>query len=201
MYAEYDCVLDVERDVRHLIDPGPYFRSKGGQFWVVESAGRILATGAVILHPDSAELKTIYVHPSLRRRGWARRLIGLAVNHALAAGARRMTLWSDTRFLNAHSLYESLGFRKAGFRELDDLNRSKEFGYEIDLTQAGNSSAYSAVPLLSDTRAPGTSAQHTRNLAGDWLEAPLRCEACQAEIALEHQKPKPHCRRCGWVLS
>jgi putative acetyltransferase len=201
VYAEYGCVLDVERDERHLMDPGPYFRSKGGQFWVVESAGRILATGAVLLHQESAEMKTIYVHPSMRRQGWAKRLIGMAAGHALVAGARRMTLWSDTRFLNAHSLYESLGFHRSGFRELEDLNRSKEFGYEIDLAQVGNPSADSAVPFISDSRMPGTRAQHNRNLAEGRLEATLRCEACQAEIPLEHQKPKPHCRRCGWVLS
>ncbi len=133
VYAEYDCILDVERDERHLIDPGPYFRSKGGQFWVLETGGRIAATGAVMIHADSAEIKTLYVHASIRRQGWARKLIDLAVAHALASGRLRMILWSDTRFTTAHRLYEELGFRRTGHRELEDLNRSKEYSYELDL--------------------------------------------------------------------
>ena len=135
VYAEYECTLDVERDEQHLIEPGPYFRSSGGQFWVIESQKVIVGTGAVRLYPSFAELKTIYIHPSLRRQGWARRLVELAVNHTLASGRTRMSLWSDTRFLNAHSLYESLGFRRTDYRELKDLNRSKEYGYELDLSR------------------------------------------------------------------
>ena len=133
VYAEYGCILEVEREERHLIDPGPYFRSKGGQFWVVLSGDRIAATGAVMIHPDSAELKTLYVHPSIRRQGVARRLIAMAASHARAAGRNHMTLWSDTRFTSAHQLYESLGFRRTGYHELQDVNRSKEYGYEIEL--------------------------------------------------------------------
>ena len=133
VYAEYGCILDVERDERHLIDPGAYFRSKDGQFWVVESAEGIAATGAVMIYPDFAELKTLYVHPSIRRQGWARRLIDLAASHARQAGRIRLTLWSDTRFTTAHRVYESLGFRRTGYRELADLNNSREFGYEKEL--------------------------------------------------------------------
>jgi len=133
IYAEYDCILDVERDERHLIDPGPYFRSTGGQFWVLEADGRIAATGAVMIHAESAELKTLYVHPSIRRQGWARKLIDLAFAHAVAAGRLRMILWSDTRFATAHRLYEALGFRRSGRRELQDLNHSQEYCYELDL--------------------------------------------------------------------
>jgi putative acetyltransferase len=133
VYAEYDCVLDVERDEPHLTDPGPYFRDKGGQFWVLEEAGRILATGAVLVHPDAAELKALYVHPTIRRQGWARRLIDLAAAHAERAGRSKLVLWTDTRFHSAHRLYESVGFTRAGYRELSDLNRSCEFRYEREI--------------------------------------------------------------------
>jgi putative acetyltransferase len=46
-----------------------------------------------------------------------------------------MFLWSDTRFTDAHRLYRSLGFRDCGYRELNDSNNSKEYGFEIALVK------------------------------------------------------------------
>jgi putative acetyltransferase len=44
-----------------------------------------------------------------------------------------MFMWSDTRFADAHRLYRSLGFRQCGYRELNDSNNSKEYGFEMSL--------------------------------------------------------------------
>ena len=133
VYAEYGCVLDAQTDERHLLEPGPYFRAHGGEFWVVEEGGRIRATAAVMLDEDAGELKTLYVHPSLRRQGWGRKLTMLAIAYARANGKRKMNLWSDTRFLDAHRLYRSMGFHETGVRELHDSNNSVEYGFELSL--------------------------------------------------------------------
>ncbi len=133
IYAEYGCVLDAEHEDTHLLDPGAYFRSRGGEFWVVEVGGTIRATGAVALLPDAGELRSLYVHRSLRRQGWGRKLTELAMQYAARAGRRRMILWTDTRFVAAHALYESLGFRRSGQRELHDSNQTREYGYEREL--------------------------------------------------------------------
>ena len=133
VYSEYDCVLDAEGEERHLLEPGPYFRTRGGEFWVVEDAGSIVATAAVMLEDDAGELKTLYVHSSLRRQGWGRKLTELTIAYARAKGKRKMILWSDTRFLDAHRLYRSLGFREMGTRELHDSNNSVEYGFEMAL--------------------------------------------------------------------
>ena len=131
VYREYDCVLNAESEERHLLEPGPYFRAHGGEFWVVEDAGVIRATAAVQLTEDAGELKSLYVHPSLRRQGWGRKLTTMAIDYARAAGKQRMILWSDTRFLDAHRLYRQLGFRETGTRELHDSNNSIEYGFEL----------------------------------------------------------------------
>jgi ribosomal protein S18 acetylase RimI-like enzyme len=131
VYAEYDCVLNAEEDERHLIEPGPYFRAHGGQFWVVEESGEIRATVAVMLDEDAGELKSLYVHSSLRRQGWGRKLTRLAIDYARSNGKRKMILWSDTRFLDAHRLYRNMGFRETGIRELNDSNNSVEYGFEL----------------------------------------------------------------------
>ena len=131
VYAEYGCKLDAEGEEPHLLDPGAYFRAAGGEFWVVEEGDVIGATVAVMLHPDTSELKSLYVHSSLRRQGWGRRLTELAVEHARRHGRTNMFLWSDTRFVEAHRLYRRLGFQECGYRELHDSNDSKEYGFEL----------------------------------------------------------------------
>jgi GNAT superfamily N-acetyltransferase len=140
VYAEYDCCLDVERDEPYLSDPAPYFRRSGGELWVVEDVGVVKASGAVLLHAGAvAELKTLYVHPGLRRQGWGRRLVSLAIEHARHAGRRQMILWSDNRFLDAHRLYTSMGFLQTGKRELSDVNNSVEYGFELVFDLSGAS--------------------------------------------------------------
>jgi len=133
VFAEYGCVLDAEHEDRHLLDPGRYFRARGGDFWIVEQEGRILATVALALHDDAGEIRCLYVHRGLRRQGWGRRLSEMAMDLARQAGKRRMILWSDTRFVEAHALYRALGFSQHGTRELHDSNNTVEHGFEIKL--------------------------------------------------------------------
>jgi len=133
VYSEYGCVLDAEKEERHLLAPGPYFRSRGGEFWVVEENDVICATVGVMLLDDAGELKALYVHPELRRHGWGRRLTQMAIDHARQSLRARMVLWSDTRFLHAHRLYRSMGFTEIGTRELHDSNNSIEYGFELSL--------------------------------------------------------------------
>jgi N-acetylglutamate synthase-like GNAT family acetyltransferase len=133
IFAEYGCVLDAENEDTHLLNPGPYFRERGGEFWVVEEQGKIVATAAVVLHDEAGELKCLYVHRSLRRRGWGRKLTKLGMDYARQAGKERMIVWSDTRFREAHRLYSRMGFTQRGVRELHDSNNSIEYGFEVPL--------------------------------------------------------------------
>ncbi len=133
IFAEYGCVLDAENEDTYLLNPGPYFRERGGEFWVVEDRGQIVATVALALHADAGELKCLYVHRSFRRQGWGRVLTELTMDYARQAGKHRMILWSDTRFREAHRLYSRMGFSQRGARELHDSNNSIEYGFEIPL--------------------------------------------------------------------
>jgi len=137
VFAEYGCLLDAENEDRYLLNPGPYFRERGGEFWVLEDAGQIIATVAVLLCEDAAELKCLYVQRAYRRQGWGQRLSELTLDFARQAGKRRMILWTDTRFLEAHRLYQQMGFTQRGTRELHDSNNTVEYGFELDLSEAG----------------------------------------------------------------
>lgn len=96
---------------------------------MVPNQGEILATCGVKVEGGAAELKTLYVHPSLRRMGWGKRLVEIAMEHSRRGGATAMVLWSDTRFLDAHRLYRRLGFAHDGLRELKDSNLTWEYGF------------------------------------------------------------------------
>jgi len=135
VFGEYGLVIAVDGVDKHLADPAEYFHARGGEFWVVEDGGRIVATvGALPQNSETVELKALYVHPSIRRQGWGRRLTALVMDYARAAGNKRVILWSDTRFTDAHRLYRNMGFRPCGQRDLHDTYNSSEYGFECELT-------------------------------------------------------------------
>jgi GNAT superfamily N-acetyltransferase len=136
IFAEHGCVLNTEEDP-YLLNPGPYFREHGGEFWVVQHDSGIIATIAVVLHEDAAELKCLYVHRDHRRRGWGQRLSELVLDYARRTGKRRAILWTDTRFIDAHRLYRKMGFTQRGRRELHDSNNTVEYGFELNMSVAG----------------------------------------------------------------
>ncbi len=131
IFADYGYAFEVARENPHLAEPGPYFRATGGEFWVVECDDRVIATAGVLLSDEEAELRSLYVAPEHRRRGWGRRLTQRAIAHARAAGKPRLVLWTDVRFSEAHRLYESLGFARSGRRRVESTNSFCEHFYEL----------------------------------------------------------------------
>lgn len=136
-FAEYPgCFVDPHGDLPDLVHPARSFADKGGAYWVVEDpSGRVGAcVGVDFPAAGTAELHRLYVRPDLRGSGLGRRLVEHVEAEAASLGAQRMTLWSDTRFSNAHRLYERLGYRRAGeVRALGDISNSSEFFFEKPL--------------------------------------------------------------------
>src|ERR1041384_5628160 len=64
----------------------------------------------------------------------------MATDFSKAFGAMEIILWSDTRFVEAHRLYRSLGFELSGKRELQDLNNTTEFGFRKSLSLVAETS-------------------------------------------------------------
>lgn len=154
-YEEFGFRLNLEDECeQHMKDPGAYFRAHGGGYWVVrDGSGLVRATVALYLHdraqgdqrPKVAELKSMYVDKTWRRRGVGRMLVRMVIDEARQRGCDRMELWSDTRFTPAHAMYESIGFERFDERAIDDSNNSVEYGYRATIealdkvarTQAG----------------------------------------------------------------
>lgn len=77
-----------------------------------ENDGFILVRTVV----DEAEILTLAVRPSARRRGLGARLVRAAADHAAASGATRMFLEVAEDNAPARALYDAQGFEAAGRR-------------------------------------------------------------------------------------
>ena len=133
VWREYDCILNTDVEEQHLLDPGNYFRQRGGDFWIVRENGVLIATVGVSIEGELAEMKTLYVRKEARGGGLGTRLANLAMETAKRRGAERMELWSDTRFTDAHRMYERLGFTRFDIRDLNDHNNTREYGYRREI--------------------------------------------------------------------
>lgn len=148
-FAEYPgCYTDPHDDLRDLLRAGQWAARQaampdgtahllGGELLVLEDdKGRVCACVALDYphQPDAttktAELHRLYVRPDCRKRGIAEILVARVERMARAAGAGRVILWSDTRFLSAHRLYERLGYTRGGTRAYGDISNSHEHYFE-----------------------------------------------------------------------
>jgi len=135
-FAEYPgCVLDVDNEMPQLRAIASAFAEHGGRFWTAELDGIIVAcAGIAPVEPNGAELKHLYVAKIARRMGLGTSFVNLVEAEARARGAAFVEMWSDTRFLDAHRLYERMGYlRSSKTRELHDLSNSVEYHFIKEL--------------------------------------------------------------------
>lgn len=130
-WSEYpNCILDVDGECPELRCIATWFRQRGGWFWVAEHEGRIVGSTGCLPTGNTLiwEFRKLYVAAIARRRGLGARFVRLAEEHAGRHGARYGEFWSDTRFTDAHRLYERLGYRRGtGMRRLPDISSSYEY--------------------------------------------------------------------------
>lgn len=135
-WSEYPGVeLHVDEEEPWLRAPASAYARWGGRMRVVEHDGQVVACCGVKPVADGVvELKSMYVAARARRRGLARQLEAFVLEEARRRGARRIELWSDTRFTDAHATYRALGYEQLpGERDLHDLSRSREYPFAKDL--------------------------------------------------------------------
>ncbi len=129
-FSEYEgCVLDTETEMTHLLRVASHFAEVGGAAWAAEAGGVLV--GSVACRPAAVagglELQMLYVAARWRRQGLGSRLVALVEDEAWRRGATFVDLWSDSRFLDAHRLYRSLGYeQRPEIRELHDLSDTVE---------------------------------------------------------------------------
>ena len=137
-WSEYEgCVFDRYGEMAWLDTISSDYEEKGGIAWCALSDDIVIGSVAVAPAGEVGgawEVTKMYIHPNLRRAGLGSSLMSLAEEHAADRGAKRIVLWTDTRFEAAHSFYERLGYFKDGrTRELEDLSKSIEYFYSKTL--------------------------------------------------------------------
>jgi ribosomal protein S18 acetylase RimI-like enzyme len=148
-------VFDVDGEMPELRALASYYAGQGGALWAVEADGHIAGMIATRPHEAGAwEICRLYVLPSLHGSGLGQRLLETAEAHAMAAGATRFVLWSDTRFDRAHRFYEKHSYvRRGPIRVLHDLSNSLEFAYAKPVS--GIEALDAAAAVSAETRLAG----------------------------------------------
>jgi GNAT superfamily N-acetyltransferase len=121
--------MDVDLEMPELRAPASYYQDV---LWVAEQDKRIVGMIAtrLLTDPGTWEICRVYVDPALHGQRLGHDLLDVAETHAIAHGATRLMLWSDTRFARAHAFYEKRSYVRSGpIRVLRDISDSLEFGY------------------------------------------------------------------------
>lgn len=137
-FARYPgCVLDLPGLDSDLPDAAGHFRKAGGVLWIAERLSEVVGCGGYVPcadDPGSIELKRLYVAPHAWRHGIASRLLDRILAKARHLCAKRIILWSDTRFHEAHAFYKRHGFLASGeTRRLGDPSDTTEYHFERPL--------------------------------------------------------------------
>jgi GNAT superfamily N-acetyltransferase len=94
----------------------------GGVFRVAVAGGRIIGTGALVLHGNGeAEIRRMSVVRALRRRGVGGALLRRLIEDARSAGCRRIILETTAAWEEAAAFYLRRGFRKTHRRDGDQF--------------------------------------------------------------------------------
>jgi GNAT superfamily N-acetyltransferase len=137
VYDEHGFTWDAEGYHGDLRDAAAHYDA----FWVAELGGEIVGTVGLDLGAEhigglpgcDCSLERLYVLDRARGRGAGSALLRAVLDEARARGRRRLAIWSDKRFEDAHRLYERFGARVHAERVHDDPDASHEWGLVLEL--------------------------------------------------------------------
>jgi putative acetyltransferase len=90
---------------KYILDPG------GAIFMAMDGQHAVGAVALIVMEEGSVELAKMGVRPAAQGRGAGRMLIAAAVEHARAAGMRRIYIETNSSLGPALKLYHDAGFR------------------------------------------------------------------------------------------
>lgn len=135
-----ELVAEVQQEYVHRyggpdrtpVDPDE-FAAPYGTFLVAMLDGEPIGCAGLRRHDDGvAEVKRMYVRPSHRRRGHARRMLSALEQWARERGYRRVVLETGLEQPEAIALYTSAGYEPvAGFGHYKDSELSRSFGRDL----------------------------------------------------------------------
>jgi len=113
---EYGLAFEPEGADRDVVAVSDHYWEVGGEFWLVEEAGMVMGTAA--FYPlegraDVAEIRKMYLLPSVRGKGLGRWLLGFLEDRARERGFHYARLETAAALREAIALYESAGYTTA----------------------------------------------------------------------------------------
>lgn len=132
-YAEIVAAFDYDDANASPTTPEDFTPPRGRMLVVREADGTARGCGGIrLLDPDTAEIKRMWLHSSLRGRGAGRALLTALETEAMALGATRGVLDTNATLSNALALY-----RAAGWTEVPAYNTNAEathwFSRDLDV--------------------------------------------------------------------
>lgn len=101
-----------EKDRQILNDPEKHILSSGGHIYFAILDEKIVGCCALIANGQrSFEVAKMAVDESHRNLGIGKAMLAHVIDAARVLGARRLTLETNSKLMNAIHVYESLGFR------------------------------------------------------------------------------------------
>jgi putative acetyltransferase len=142
VFAEYDMVFDAMDELPDYVQFPEYYgenRPLAGKPFlcsVLAPGPTDLIAGCIALRFDEegACLTRVYLRAQYRRQGVGKWMVREFMDMIRNQGYNSIHLWTDTRFVPAHRMYETLGFRMASeIRSLHDVNISFEWKMVADV--------------------------------------------------------------------
>jgi GNAT superfamily N-acetyltransferase len=105
VYIEHALVEEIDRI-------SAYYAERDGCFWVAVTGDKVVGTfGLERASDDAMELRRMYVDPSVRRRGIARRMLQFAEDECRSRNVSRLQLSTAEIQQAALALYRNAGYR------------------------------------------------------------------------------------------
>lgn len=134
-FASYDYDADLR-------EPERFYPPERGGLVVALADDAVVGCVALEGSPGASfELHRLYVLAGARRHGIGTALLRWAIDRAAELRARELIAYSDIAFLDAHRLYERMGFRRFRFRYAPDPWRSREWGFRLEFVPSYSQSA------------------------------------------------------------
>ncbi len=153
VYDEFGFTWEEDGYHQDLFSINEFYPAPGQMFVAEVGEGKIVACGALQVYkaPFSGtsglvfesekwhvagadcQLNRLYVRSEFRKLGLGSKLTQSIIDLAKTENLKRMEIWSDKLFVEAHKLYERFGAIVVGERICDDPDEAPEWGLSLDL--------------------------------------------------------------------